>query len=138
MTEEEMIENVEHCIKNFNGRMVDCIAVGDMYKKYLEQKSEIEIHKENFEGLSADITQVLKDLDLSEETIIADEMVNEIKKKFVNKEEIIKEKALHQDYLVNAAVTSNKALDAHFREKERYVIQVLDKLLGEDKIGKSE
>lgn len=65
-------------------------------------------------------------------------VLNELEERTVLKDTIKEEKKIHEDYLANAAVTSNKALDAHFREKERYVIQVLDKLLGEDKIEKSE
>lgn len=53
-----------------------------------KQQEEIEIHKDNYKVLSADITQVFKDLGLSEETIIADEMVIEIKKKFISKDKI--------------------------------------------------
>ena len=68
-----------------------------------KQQKEIKIHKDNFEELSKDITQVLKDLGLSEETIIADEMVVEIKKKFVSKDKIrenqmLREFELQQEY----------------------------------------
>lgn len=47
-----------------------------------------------------------------------------------NIEEDIREK--HLDFLNNAAITSNSALNATFRKQEKYVIQVLDELL-EDK-----
>lgn len=41
---------------------------------------------------------------------------------------------LHKYYLLNQAITSNPTLDSHFRDKEKYVIQVLQKLLeGENK-----
>ena len=41
---------------------------------------------------------------------------------------------VHLNYLNNQATTSNPTLDKHFREKERYVIQVLRKLSeGENK-----
>lgn len=40
----------------------------------------------------------------------------------------------HKYYLLNQAITSNPTLDSHFRDKEKYVIQVLQKLLeGENK-----
>lgn len=59
MEEKEMLENVEHCIKNFNGKMVDCIAVGNMYEKYVEQKSELEKYKKIAEKLA----EILSDFD---------------------------------------------------------------------------
>lgn len=38
----EMLEYVEHAIKNFDGRLVDCVAIGEMYKEYLEMENEID------------------------------------------------------------------------------------------------
>lgn len=78
-----------------------------------KQQKEIKIHKDNFEGLSADITQVLKDLGLSEETIIADEMVVEIKKKFVSKDKIrekLKELKQEGSYFSNGYYDSGAKL----------------------------
>lgn len=40
--EAEMFENIEHAIKNFNGRLVDCVAIGDLYKGYLRQQEELD------------------------------------------------------------------------------------------------
>lgn len=37
-----MLEKVEHCIKNFNGKLEDCIAIGEMYRKYIEQNNMID------------------------------------------------------------------------------------------------
>lgn len=39
---------------------------------------------------------------------------------------------LHKDYFFNQAVTSNPTLDAHFKEKERYIITVLQELMKEE------
>ena len=50
----------------------------------------------------------------------------------ISKDKVKEEKEKHLDYLNNAAVTSNPTLDVSFRNQEKYVIQVLDKLL-EDK-----
>lgn len=44
--EQEMLENVEHALKNFNGRAIDCIAVGEMLIKYKKIKQELESVKE--------------------------------------------------------------------------------------------
>lgn len=40
---------------------------------------------------------------------------------------------VHQDYLLNQATTSNPTLDANFRDRERYAIQVLQELLEGEK-----
>ena len=34
MLSKEEIENVEHAIKNFNGKLIDCLAIGEMLKEY--------------------------------------------------------------------------------------------------------
>lgn len=39
---------------------------------------------------------------------------------------------LHLDYIEKQAITSNPTLDTHFRDKEKYVVQVLQKLLKGD------
>lgn len=39
---------------------------------------------------------------------------------------------LHKDYFFNQAVTSNPTLDAYSREKERYIITVLQELIKEE------
>lgn len=44
--EQEMLENVEHALKNFNGRAIDCIAIGEMLIKYKKIKQELESVKE--------------------------------------------------------------------------------------------
>lgn len=51
----------------------------------------------------------------------------------ISKQSIIDAISVHQDYLLNQATTSNPTLDACFRDRERYAIQVLQELLGEEK-----
>ena len=51
-------------------------------------KEKREIAEENHKVLSLDIAQACKDLGLPEDTIIADELVLEIKKKFISKDKI--------------------------------------------------
>ena len=46
---------------------------------------------------------------------------------------VIEAISVHQDYLLNQATTSNPTLDANFRDREKYAIQVLQELLGEEK-----
>lgn len=48
---------------------------------------------------------------------------------YIPKQKIEAEIQVHINYLNNQATTSNPTLDKHFKEKERYVIQVFQKLL---------
>lgn len=57
----------------------------DLYQK---EKEKREIAEENHKVLSLDIAQACKDLGLYEDTIIADELVVEINKKFISKDKI--------------------------------------------------
>lgn len=53
---------------------------------------------------------------------------------YIPKQKVKDKIELHKYYLLNQAITSNPTLDSHFRDKEKYVIQVLQKLLeGENK-----
>lgn len=49
----------------------------------------------------------------------------------IPKQVVIEAISVHQDYLLNQATTSNPNLDASFRDRERYAIQVLQELLQE-------
>ena len=55
------------------------------YKRVLKEN---EIIKGNYDTLSKDIQQVIKELGLPEDTIIADEMVQMIKQKFIPKSKV--------------------------------------------------
>ena len=55
-----------------------------------------------------------------------------INKNYIDKDKIRDKIELHTEYLINQAVTSNPTLDAHFRDKEKYIIQVLKELLEEE------
>ena len=57
----------------------------DLYQK---EKEKREIAEENHKVLSLDIAQACKELGLYEDTIIADELVVEINKKFISKDKI--------------------------------------------------
>ena len=52
-----------------------------------------------------------------------------IRHNYINKQKVIEAISVHQDYLLNQAVTSNPTLDACFRDRERYAIQILQELL---------
>lgn len=55
---------------------------------YEEEKEKREIAEENHKVLSLDLGKALKELGLYEDTIIADELVLEINKRFVSKDRI--------------------------------------------------
>lgn len=49
--DKEMLKNIEHAIKNFDGRLVDCVAIGNIYKKYLQQNEIIDLMAEQLVGI---------------------------------------------------------------------------------------
>ena len=58
--------------------------------------------------------------------------VQSLQKKLENstsKQKIEDKIELHKNYLLNQAITSNRTLDAHFRDRENYVIQTLQEFL---------
>ena len=57
----------------------------------------------------------------------------EVEKNGIPKQKVKDKIELHKYYLLNQAITSNPTLDSHFRDKEKYVIQVLQKLLEGEK-----
>lgn len=129
MSEEERLEKIKERNKKSCCNEIDIYFLLNLIEK---QQKEIKIHKDNFEGLSADITQVLKDLGLSEETIIADEMVVEIKKKFVSKDKIIEMKnELNEEFEKNNS--SGIYGNDYYIESEKYafVEEKLNELLEE-------
>ena len=52
-----------------------------------------------------------------------------IKENYIPKQAITEAISVHQNYLLNQTFTGNSTLDAHFRDKERYAIQVLQDFL---------
>lgn len=74
-------------------------AIQSLINLYNKEKEKREIAEENHKGLSLDLGQALKELGLYEDTIIADELVSEINKRYVSKDKI-KEK-MQQDIYTN-------------------------------------
>lgn len=108
--------------------------VDEMYQdryKVIEEKTEKEttIHVEKIDNVK------FTNLEFASVRLLRE--VQSLQRKLENsieKQKIEAEMQVHLDYLNNQAVTSNFAIDAHFRDKEKYVIQVLQKLLeGENK-----
>lgn len=48
---------------------------------------------------------------------------------YIPKQKVKDKIELHKNYLLNQAITSNPTLDSHFRDRENYLIQTLQKLL---------
>lgn len=61
-------------------------AIKDLINLYNIEKEKREIAEENHKVLSLDLGQALNDLGLPEDTIIADELVLEINKKYISKD----------------------------------------------------
>lgn len=74
-------------------------AIQSLINLYNKEKEKREIAEENHKVLSLDLGQALKELGLYEDTIIADELVSEINKRYVSKDKI-KEK-MQQDIYTN-------------------------------------
>lgn len=77
----------------------DLKSLKRLYDSYNKEKEKRKIAEENHKVLSLDLGQALKDLGLPEDTIISDELVLEINKRYVSKDKI-KEKIeeLEQEY----------------------------------------
>lgn len=106
-------------------------ALETMVNLIEKQQKGIEIHKENFKSLSEDITQVLKELGLSEETIIADEMVIEIKKRFVSKDKIKDKIKELEEELDEFEKTDNSGRFKREKSRDYDKVEVLQELLEE-------
>ena len=108
--------------------------VDEMYQdryKIIEEKTEEEttIHLEKIDDVK------FTNLEFASVRLLRE--VQSLQKKLESstlEQKIEGEIQVHLNYLNNQALTSNPILDKHFREKERYVIQVLRKLSeGENK-----
>ena len=65
-----------------------CETIETLLTAYEKEKEKREIAEENHKVLSLDLGKALKELGLYEDTIIADELVLEINKRFVSKDKI--------------------------------------------------
>ena len=65
-----------------------CKDIETLLTAYEKEKEKREIAEENHKVLSLDLGKALKELGLYEDTIIADELVLEINKRFVSKNKI--------------------------------------------------
>lgn len=99
ITEEELEEKLEENIvaiylamENFEDKLYSRMTERvEQLKEYIERLKESErINQDNFDTLGADIVQVKKDLGLDEDLIISEEMVEEINKKYIDKDIIRK------------------------------------------------
>ena len=115
----------------------------EMYNQQQKDKRIQELEKENEELLEVKISclavNIIENLQKENESKqkAYDDCYCEYKKykqfESIPKQVVIEAISVHQDYLLNQATTSNPTLDAHFRDKERYAIQILQELLEGDK-----
>lgn len=83
---------------------------------------EREQDKKRIQELEEELEKANKQLDL-----------DYVDDNYIPKQKVKDKIELHKYYLLNQAITSNPTLDSHFRDKEKYVIQVLQKLLEGEK-----
>ena len=83
---------------------------------------EREQDKKRIQELEKELEKANKQLDL-----------DYVDDNYIPKQKVKDKIELHKYYLLNQAITSNPTLDSHFRDKEKYVIQVLQKLLEGEK-----
>lgn len=103
--------------------------VDEMYQdryKVIEEKNEEEtiIHVEKINDVK------FTNLEFASVRLLRE--VQSLQKKLENstsKQKIEDKIELHKNYLLNQAITSNRTLDAHFRDRENYVIQTLQEFL---------
>ena len=92
-----------------------------------------EEYRKVIENAQKDITEqkdkIIKELEEELEKANRQLDLDYVDDNYIPKQKIEAEIQVHINYLNNQATTSNPTLDKHFREKERYVIQVFQKLL---------
>ena len=133
MSEEEVIEIIKDFLELREIHSSDSMtksylsvykeAIQGLLDLYNKEKEKREIAEENHKVLSLDLGQALKDLGLPEDTIISDELVLEINKRYVSKDKI-KEK-IEEYYEYDKKMQKEK--DWH--TNEYYKAKTLEELL---------
>lgn len=83
MLSKEEIENVEHAIKNFNGKLGDCVAIGKMLAEYKQLESDKQKLIEKLEERIKSVEKCYQDLIKP----YYDEKLNIINTSYMNKKE---------------------------------------------------
>ena len=108
-----------------------------VYQKYLTSMQNIlaereqmlkainTVEKEKGEWIKAYQEEKDSQFDLLKRIQELEEKVNNS----ISIQNVIEAISVHQDYLLNQATTSNPTLDANFRNREKYAIQVLQEVL---------
>ncbi len=136
MLSKEEIEESKECLKE---TIQNTYAEGkakklDNLMKYIEQLETEDIDlKKSVEQIYSDYQDTGKKMFEYADKVEELEAENlKLKAKLdnsISKEVIEKKIEEHTEYLLNQAITSNRTLDAHFRDKENYVIKELQELL---------
>lgn len=109
MGDDEIIEKLElenKVLNESNKALKD--KIDEQQKEIDKEKEKREIAEENHKVLSLDLERALKELGLYEDTIISDELVLEINKKYISKDKI-------KDYFAYDLAFKRKLI----REKEK-------------------
>ena len=95
----------------------------------LEQKDKRikELEEEN--AMLRKSNDIVENVNIDDVTKVINKSYEEFMSNYIPKQAVIEAISVHQDYLLNQATTSNPTLDANFRNREKYAIQVLQELL---------
>lgn len=142
LSEEEIVEDAKQYINNIkellnNGKNdmteqenIDFytlqIVIQGLLDLYNKEKEKREIAEENYKVLSLDLGQALKELGLYEDTIIADELVLEINKRYISKDKIKGKIEILNTNIVNA-----ERFDGDYIGNCRFAKYILQELLEE-------
>ena len=107
LSEEEIIEIVKKEIVNTYAER-KAKALQGLLDLYNKEKEKREIAEENHKVLSLDLGKALKELGLYEDTIIADELVLEINKRYISKDKI---REIFDNYSQSSLMENNTFLE---------------------------
>lgn len=99
---DKTIQAIEKVLRGLN-RYIEsdyetiCLENNHLLEQLEKEEERRKCSECNFETLQADINSVIKDLGLTEDLIIADEMVQEIKQKYISKDKI-KDRQMQREF----------------------------------------
>lgn len=108
-----------------------------MIQRYEERDNELWERVKQCNNIQTEIDRIYADkeelIEINKKQHKQKQELEEKVNNSISKQAIIEAISVHQDYLLNQATTSNPTLDACFRDRERYAIQVLQELLEGEK-----
>ena len=122
-----MKSGVKGTIQNTMADMINLIE--KLQKENEKWKENARIAEENDTTLVLDVNQACKELGISEDTIIADELADKIKEKYILKDKI-REKI--EDLKKEIENNKNNWYEYFYDDMVKYSIKLLEKLLKEE------